>query len=310
MALKAMELDGKGGSTNVSRAIYYAVDHGARVINLSVGGKSISKGEQQALDYAAAKGVVVVAASGNEGIDTAGFSPAGLRHVLTVAAIDPDLKRPPFSNWGANVALAAPGVDVLSLRARQTDLLMFARKDYKPGTAVVKGSYYRVTGSSFSAPMVSGAASLLLSVRPELTAEQVTRMLEQSARDVSGIGRDQFTGYGLIDIDAALKADPNAYVEAAIAGVGVAQANGRTVVRVSGTAASDQLKEAYIEIGAGDTPTSWKRVSRTISTPVTGGVLDDLDPSAFAGGKEWTLRVIAVSRSGKQREARYKLSLG
>lgn len=310
MALKAMEVDGHGGSVNVSKAIFYAVDHGARVINLSVGGKRLSLAEQKALDYAASKNVVVVAASGNEGVDTANWSPSGLRHALTVAAVDPELKRPTFSNWGANVALAAPGVDILSLRARQTDLLMFARKEYKPGTAVVKGSYYRVTGSSFAAPMVSGAAALLLSVRPQLTAEQVVRILEQSARNLSGIGKDQFTGYGLIDIDAALKADPNAYVDAAIMGVGVAQANGRTVVRVSGTAASDQLKEAYIEIGAGDAPTSWKRVSRAIGTSVVGGVLDDLDPAVFAGSKEWTLRVIAVSRNGKQREARYKLSLG
>ncbi len=310
MALKAMEIDGQGGSVNVSKAIYYAVDHGARIINLSVGGKRLSIAEQAALNYAAKKNVLVVVASGNEGVDTANWAPAGLRHALTVAALDPDLKRPTFSNWGANVALAAPGVDILSLRARQTDLLIFARKDYKPGTAIVKGDYYRVTGSSFAAPMVSGAAALLLSQRPELTAVQVTRILEQTARNISGIGTDQFTGYGLIDIDAALKADPNAFVDAAITGVGVAQANGHTVVRVSGTANADRLKEAYIEIGAGDAPTSWQRVSRTISAPVVGGVLDDLDPSVFAGNKVWTLRVIAVNQNGRQREARYKLSLG
>lgn len=310
MPLKAMEIDGQGGSINVSRAVTYAADHGARIINLSVGGKRLSRLEQLAFDYAAKKGVLIVVASGNEGVDTANWSPAGLRHALTVAAVDPDLKRPTFSNWGANVALAAPGVDILSLRARQTDLLMFARNDYKPGTAVVKGSYYRVTGSSFAAPMVAGAAALLLSVRPELTAVQVTRILEQTARNLSGIGTDQFTGYGLIDVDAALKADPNRFVEAAISDVGVAQADGRTVVRVSGTASADQLKEAYIEIGVGDAPTSWKRVSRTISAPVVGGVLDDLDPSVFAGSKDWTLRVVAVDQDGKQREARYKLSLG
>ena len=310
MALKAMEVDGQGGSVNVTRAIYYAVDHGARIINLSVGGKRLSRGEQAALDYAAKNNVLIVAASGNEGVDTAGFAPAGLRHALTVAALNPDMTRPAFSNWGANVALAAPGVDILSLRARQTDLLMFARKDYKPGTAVVKGSYYRVTGSSFSAPMVSGAAALLLSTRPQLTAEQVTRILEQTARNLSGIGTDQFTGYGVIDIDAALKADPNTFVDAAISGVGVAQASGHTVVRVSGTANADRLKEAYIEVGAGDAPTSWKRVSRTISNPVANGVLDDLDPSVFAGSKDWILRVVTVHQNGKQREARYKLSLG
>jgi len=310
MPLKAMETDGQGGSVNVTKAIYYAVDHGARVINLSVGGERISLAEQAALNYAAKKDVLIVVASGNEGVDTADWSPSGLRHALVVAAVDPELKRPTFSNWGANIALAAPGVDILSLRARQTDLLIFSRKDYKPGTAVVKGSYYRVTGSSFSAPMVTGAVALLLSTRPQLTAEQVTRILEQTARNLSGIGNDQFTGYGLIDIDAALNADPGAYVDAAITEVGVAQANGRTVVRVTGTASADRLREAYIEIGVGDAPTSWKRVSRAINASVTGGVLDDLDPSVFAGSKEWTLRVVAVNQNGKQREARYKLSLG
>ena len=310
MALKAMEIDGKGGSIAVTRAIVYAVKHGARVINLSVGGKHISYAEQKALDYAAQKGVVVVVASGNQGENTAGYSPAGLRGALTVAAIGPDLLRQTFSNWGANVALAAPGVDILSLRARQTDLLLFTRKDYKPGTGVVAQSYYRVTGSSFAAPMVSGAASLLLSARPQLSGPEVTRLLEQSARDVGGIGKDQFIGYGLIDIDAALKADPSVFVEAAIASVAAVTRDGRTLVRVTGTASADRLQEAYIEIGQGDTPTSWKRVSRSIQAPVVDGVLDELDPSIFGGAKVWMLRAVAVHQNGNRREARFKLTLG
>jgi hypothetical protein len=310
MALKAMEIDGKGGSIAVTRAIVYAVKHGARVINLSIGGEHLSFAEQKALDYAAQKGVVIVVASGNQGKDTANFSPAGLKHALTVAAIGPDLKRQAFSNWGANVALAAPGVDILSLRARQTDLLLFTRKDYKPGTGVVASNYYRVTGSSFAAPIVSGAASLLLSARPRLSAVEVTRLLEQSARDVGGIGKDQFIGYGLVDVDAALKADPNTFVDAAIAGVTAASRNGRTVVEVTGTASADRLAEAFIEIGQSSAPTSWKRASRQIQTPIVDGVLDDLDPATFAGAKEWTLRVIAVHQNGKRREARYKLTLG
>src|SRR5262249_27599235 len=154
MPIKIMEINGKGGSINLARAVLYAVDHGAKVINLSVGGKHLTGTEQAALDYAAERGVVVVVASGNEGINTADFSPAGLRNALTVAAIGPDLKRPTFSNWGSAVAIAAPGVDILSLRAQQTDLLMFDKPDYKPGTAVVGERYYRVTGSSFAAAKV------------------------------------------------------------------------------------------------------------------------------------------------------------
>jgi subtilisin family serine protease len=233
-----------------------------------------------------------------------------VKHALTLAAIGPDMKRQNFSNWGANVALAAPGVDILSLRARQTDLLLFTSRDYKPGTGVVGSNYYRVTGSSFAAPMVSGAASLLLSARPRLSAVEVTRLLEQSAHDIGGIGKDQFIGYGLIDVDAALKADPSAFVEAAIAGVAAVSRNGRTLVEVTGTASADRLSEAYIEIGQGAAPATWKRVSRQIQTPVVDGVLDDLDPASFGGAKEWTLRVIAVHQNGKRLEARYKLTLG
>src|SRR4029077_15768225 len=127
---------------------------------------------------------------------------------LAVAAVGPDLKRQGFSNWGSTIGIAAPGVDILSLRARPTDLLQLTRTNYQSGPAVVAEQFYRVTGSSFAAPIVSGAASLLLSARPELTAAQVKRMLMQSARDQDAIGTNQFSGYGLLDIAAALAADP------------------------------------------------------------------------------------------------------
>jgi subtilisin family serine protease len=230
--------------------------------------------------------------------------------VLAVAAVGPDLKRQAFSNWGATIGIAAPGVDILSLRARQTDLLEMTRSEYKPGTAVVADQFYRVTGSSFSAPMVSGAASLLFSDRPDLTAAQVKRILMQSARDLEGIGTNQFSGYGLLDIEAALAADPNRYAEAAITNVAAVQARGGTVVRVTGTADADALKDAHIEIGPGENPAKWTTASRPLTKPVVNGTLADLPARAFGGGKIWTLRVIVTNRSGLRREARFKLTLG
>jgi hypothetical protein len=215
-----------------------------------------------------------------------------------------------FSNWGSTIGIAAPGVDILSLRARQTDLLQMTRREYTSGTAVVAEQFYRVTGSSFAAPIVSGAASLLFSVKPDLTAVQVKRMLLQAARDLEGIGTNQFSGYGLLDIQAALTADPNAFAEAAISGVSVAQAGGRTVVRVTGTANADRLKEAHIEIGAGDTPEKWTAISRAITKPVVNGVIAELPAESFRGGKQWTLRVLVTGQSGLRREARFKLTLG
>lgn len=310
MALKAMDVDGRGGSLGVAKAVIYAADHGARVINLSVGGRTLTRTEQDAVDHAARSGALVVVASGNQGIDTANFAPAGLKNVLTVAAVGPDLKRQAFSNWGKTIGIAAPGVDILSLRARQTDVLQMMRRDYRPGTAIVGQRYYRITGSSFAAPIVTGAASLLFSIDPKLTAEQVKRMLVQSARDLDGIGTNQFSGYGLLDIEAALAADPNTHVEAVITGVAAVQIRGRTVLRVSGTADADRLKEVHIEIGQGDSPSRWKKVSRTVTKPVVAGAIDDLPVDAFRGATRWTLRVVVTHRNGQKREARFKLSLG
>jgi hypothetical protein len=310
MAVRAMDLDGRGGSIGVAQAIGYAADRGARVINLSVGGRTLTRTEQAAIDYAARRGALVVVASGNQGVETTDYSPAGLKNVLVVAAVGPDLKRQAFSNWGSTIAIAAPGVDILSLRARQTDLLQLIRRDYRPGAAIVNDAYYRVTGSSFAAPIVSGAASLLLSINPTLTSEQIKRMLLQSARDLDGIGKNQFSGHGLLDVEAALAADPNNFIEAAIVSVTPAQVRGKTVLRVTGTADANMLKEARIEIGMGDNPSQWTKVSRTLTKPVIEQVLDDLPVDAFRGSKQWTLRIIVVHQSGQQREARFKLTLG
>ncbi|MGO9017703.1 MAG: S8 family serine peptidase [Syntrophobacteraceae bacterium] len=310
MALKALDVDGHGGSIDVSQTIVYAADHGARVINLSAGGHTLTLSEQEAIDYAARKDILVVVASGNEGVDTTNFSPAGLKNVFAVAAIGPDLKRQAFSNWGAGIGIAAPGVDILSLRAKQTDLLQMTRNEYRPGTAVVSEQYYRVTGSSFAAPIVSGAASLLFSINPSLTAAQVKRMLLQTARDLDGIGVNQFSGYGLLDIAKALKADPNAYVEAAITSISAVKLRGQIMLRVVGTAAADTLREARIDIGRGDNPDRWTTVVRSIKGQVIDGVLAEVPADKFRGGKQWTVRVVVADRNGLKREARFKLTLG
>jgi subtilisin family serine protease len=309
MALKVTNHANKGGSVALASAIMYAADNGARIINLSVGGKGQSKAVQTAIDYAATKGVLVVAASGNLGTETTDFFPGGARNTLTVAATDPSDKRTVFSNWGAGVGIAAPGVDILSLRAAGTDLLIHEKKDYKPGTAIVKKDYYRVTGSSFAAPIVSGVASLLLSINPNLTAEQVRRMIVHSARDIDVPGKDQFTGYGLIDAAAAIEADPNLHLVANIASVDAARAQGRVVLRVSGSATANDFKSAWIEAGAGDSPASWTPVSSKLEKPAINAPLFDLDPLAFKGAKNWTLRLMVEHRNGKIRESRYALGL-
>jgi len=312
MPIKAMEWDGRGWAFDIAKAIIYAVNNGARVINISIGGKRLNRMELLAVNYARRKGVIVVAAAGNEGVNTKEFSPAGLPGVVTVAATGPDDKRVGYSGWGTNVDIAAPGVDILSLRAKRTDLLKFEKKDYKPGTAFVgkDKDYYRVTGTSFSAPFVTGVASLILSKNPKLSGMQVTRMILHSARDIDVPGWDQFTGYGLLDARAAIKADPDFYVLSRIFKVGGTKKEGKFFIEVSGRARADKFKRAWIEAGQGNNPKEWIKVSEDITNPVNKGSLALIAPSHFRGAKEWTLRLIVEHQNGFKRESRFNLKLG
>jgi subtilisin family serine protease len=255
----------------------------------------------------------VVVASGNTSRETEDYGFAGLDNVIVVGATDLDDKRAKFSNWGKNIKIAAPGIEVLSLRARRTDFLLVSKaKDYKPlGAAVGEGAaYYRASGTSFAAPLVSGVASLILSANPKLSAEQVTRMILNSARDIETPGFDQFTGNGLLDARAALAADPEFFVTARIANARAAKTDSGIMLEVSGTVAADKLKRAWIEAGAGPSPKTWAKVSDDVTAAVTDNTIALVAPSHFKGQKEWTLRLIVEHANGSKRESRFNLKLG
>lgn len=310
MPVKATDFNNKGWSINLARAIIYAVDNGARVINISIGGETLSQAEKAALDYAKGKGVLVVVASGNKGINTKDFSPAGFENVITVSSTDVNDNRVNFSNWGKQVDIAAPGTDILSLRALGTDYLVLEREAYKPGLGIAgkDRQYYRTSGSSFSAPFVSGVASLILSENPKLTADQVKNMVVYSAKDVDVPGRDQYTGYGLLDAKLALSADPSYFLEVQIDGLKLVQ-GGNNYFEVNGTVDADKLKAAWLEIGQGANPLNWEKISKEISSPVKKGLLGAIPLEKVSGGNEWTVRLIAEHKNGKKQEVRYMLNL-
>jgi len=314
MPLRVMNSIGRMYSTRTAAAIYYAVQNGAKIINLSLATPQLSQSEKRAVDYAASKGVLVIAAAGNDGRDVKDYSPASLENVLTVAATDTQDRRAGFSNFGTAIDIAAPGVDILSLRARQTDFMLFAGvKGYKPGANFVgapENRYYRADGTSFAAPFVTGVASLIIAARPTLTAAEVRRMLLQSARDIDLPGVDGNTGYGLLDAKAALAADPAFFVEAAITGLSVVKKDDGPYVRVTGTAAADRLKDARIEIGEGENPTAWLAVGSPIQASVNAGVLAEIPASSFRTAKVWTVRVVTAHVGGRAREGRFILRLG
>src|SRR5256714_11891570 len=165
---------------------------GPGVINLSLGSNQLDRVERDAGFSAVARGSIVVAAAGNSGSEGNPLTyPASLPHVLTVAATDERDAVTSFSSAFRAVDLAAPGDDVAAAVA-----LPFVPAGFQP--------YAYVAGTSFSAPIVTGAAAWVWTQRPELTASQVVEVLRHSARDVGRKGFDVDTGFGIVNIPAAL----------------------------------------------------------------------------------------------------------
>jgi subtilisin family serine protease len=211
-----------------ARAIRWAVENGARVINMSLGGirdpidpsrDSYSRLEADAVAYAISSGVAVVAAVGNS--DQAATSPwkyasypAALPHVLGVSAVAEDGAVPKFSNRDPIYNdIAAPGQQILSIFPRPLTA-RFPACSEQGYSSCGPEEYREAQGTSFAAPQVSAAAAVLLSLRPALRSEQVTAILRSTAIDHTpaagcdgcAIGRDPLSGWGRLDAAAAIAA--------------------------------------------------------------------------------------------------------
>ncbi len=203
LPVRVLDASGSGYMSDVASGILYAADHGARVINLSLGGTAPSPALEQAMQYANGKGAVVVAAAGN-GAESgnAPLYPAAYSEAIAVAAVDDNLQWASFSNHGSYVDLAAPGVNILS--------------DWSSSDT----AYAYASGTSMAAPFVSAAAALVAAHAPTLNAAQVTQRLESTAEDLGTPGWDDYYGHGLVDAAAAV--------------LGTRQANGYWVVASNG----------------------------------------------------------------------------
>ncbi len=172
----------KSYSTRVScvcRAIYDAVDvYRCDVINMSFGLKEYSRALKSAIDYAYENGVTLVASVGNEGTNTL-FYPAAFENVIGVGAIDFDMKRARFSQSNGSVYVVAPGVGLTG-----------ADKD---------GGYCKKSGTSFSAPFVTGIVARLLSAFPDCNNKEIMTALEKGAIDLGEKGKDNHFGFGCVD---------------------------------------------------------------------------------------------------------------
>jgi len=188
MPVKVLNQNNAGTWASVANGLLYAADHNARVINLSLGAVVSSKTLESAISYAQEKGVVIVAAAGNMGIER-NFFPAALAGVIAVSATDNQDQRWNLSNYGAYIDVAAPGYAIYST---YNDLSNYY------------GGYTYMSGTSMASPYVAGLAGLLISQKPTRTALEITHLITASADKVSNQTFDPYFGYGRINIERAL----------------------------------------------------------------------------------------------------------
>ena len=196
---------GSTGFTDVdeAHAIVWAVDHGANIVNLSIGGSQTSATERAAVQYALSRGVLLVAAAGNSAL--AGnplVYPAALigRNGLVVGAADSAGRRASFSTTGSYVDLLAPGVGVLGALPSGISTGSLFLAAVTPGA---NGSYGLGTGTSYAAPEVAGAAALVMAANPSLSAAQVAATLDGSASGGGHWTTDR--AFGNLDVAAAVQ---------------------------------------------------------------------------------------------------------
>jgi subtilisin family serine protease len=183
MPVKVLDERGEGSLYEIAKGIMWAADQGARVINMSLGDEEPSDMLHDAIRYAYEKDVVLIAATGNENVDTPMY-PAAYDEVLAVGAVDQRSRRAVFSNYGRHLHVMAPGENI-------------------PST-FLDDQYVFMSGTSMAAPHASGLAGLILSLRPDLSNDEVMELIQMTAADLGKEGWDPVYGYGQIDVGQAL----------------------------------------------------------------------------------------------------------
>ena len=274
--------------SKIAKAIIYASDNGADVISMSFGMPYRSYLLEDAIDYAHAHGVILCAAAGNSGTEEINY-PAGFESTIAVAATNDSNRVCPFSTFGSNIDISAPGLSILSLRADSTDMYY----DDEPEVHIIAHQYYLASGTSMSCPFVAAVAGYLREVSPGLSAEKVQEFIQLSADDFvdsSGTrpclpGWDKYSGYGKINLAQALARAPG--IRALISSPYPSQIVSGPV-EIFGIADWPDLNNYVIEYGQGIDPAEWYELA-TSYTPVTDDLLGLWDTEGLCG--QYTIRL-------------------
>lgn len=180
MPIRVLGDEAYGYDFDISKGIFYAVDHGAHIINLSLGGRGDSPYMTEAIEYAVGKDVLVIVSAGNEHDLTDYYFPASNEEAIVVSATDEEDDFADFSNYGRSVDIAAPGVGIVSAY---------------PGD-----SYQSMNGTSMATPYVSGAAAVLKLENMALSNKEIEHLLLSYTDDLGTVGKDKYYGEGVLNM--------------------------------------------------------------------------------------------------------------
>lgn len=185
LPVKVLDSSGAGTTYAVAEGIIWAADHGAKVINLSLGNYADSQFLHDAVKYAYDRDVLLVSAAGNDNTERPGF-PAAYPEVLAVAATNASGERASFSNYGDYIDVAAPGESIAS--------------------TYMGSQYAALSGTSMASPHAAALAGLVRSLNPDLTNKEVMDLMTKNAVDLGSPGHDKYYGWGQVDIYKTLQA--------------------------------------------------------------------------------------------------------
>ncbi len=285
MNLRAGTASGYLEEDDVANAIFYALNNGASVINMSFGDVVLSRFLKDVIYYAYRQGMIFVASSGNSGSDQIHY-PSGLPEVISVGASTKENFIAGFSNFGSTLDLVAPGSNILATS--------------------IGGAYNVVNGTSFSAPMVSAVCGLILSATPSYSNEQVRNIIKSSATDIMNIGWDKYSASGLLSAGKALHVK-----EGGILTLTHPAANSYSTedtLNIIGTTVHPDLKTVTVDFGIGKNPELWESVNswgqRQVFNDTLGQIiLKDIPDTTL------TIRVKIALISGQNDEIRNLLHI-
>lgn len=187
MPVKVLNNSGEGATSDAVNGITYAADNGATIINMSFGRSTESAALKSAIEHAKSKGAILVAASGNDGVASVAY-PAAYDEVIAVGSVDNGDNRASFSNYGPALDVVAPGISIRT-------------------TSDSSNGYLSVSGTSMSAPLVSGGLGLIKDIHNSYSTDELKNILLENTEKISAMGsnnRIDDVGYGVINIYKAL----------------------------------------------------------------------------------------------------------